>query len=70
MKNALNIICGLFVDDARLAVTLITFLLASALVSKLGYPFIGMLCLWVGLLLSLFNSIEHQLRLKLQSVKK
>ena len=53
MKKVLKIIWGLFVDDARLAITLVISLAASALVSSLGYPFFGMVCLWVGLLLSL-----------------
>ncbi|SDM82305.1 hypothetical protein SAMN04487897_101161 [Paenibacillus sp. yr247] len=70
MKKVLNIIWGLFVDDARLAITLVISLAASALVSKMGYPFIGTICLWAGLLLALFISIEHQLFLKLQSKNK
>ncbi|OCT14371.1 hypothetical protein A8709_26500 [Paenibacillus pectinilyticus] len=69
MKEVLNIILGIFIDDARLALTLVISVALSALVSTLGYPIVGMFCLWVGLLLALFISIEHQLHVKMHSKK-
>lgn len=69
MKKVLKIIWGLFVDDARLVITLVITVAASAFVSTSGYPFFGMVCLWLGLLLALFISIEHQLHVKMHSDK-
>lgn len=69
MNNALKVIWGLLIDDARLAVTLLISLAVSAVSSKLGYPFVGMLCIWVGLVLALYISIEHQLRLKVRTYR-
>lgn len=70
MRKVLNTIWGLFVDDARLAITIVISVATSAFVSTLGYPFVGMVCLWVGHLLALFISIEHQLHVKIHSENK
>lgn len=69
MSKALNVIWGLFIDDARLAIILLISLAVSAVSSKLGYPYVGALCIWIGLVAALFISIEHQLQLKVRTMR-
>ncbi|WDL98565.1 hypothetical protein [Alicyclobacillus sp. ALC3] len=59
---------GLLVDDGRLAWTLLVFLVLAAIVSRVAHlPFIGALVIWLGLIISMVFSVEHQLRLRLKS---
>jgi hypothetical protein len=63
--KVLSTLWGLLVDDRRLASILILAIVISTIVSNtFGQPLLGALILWAGLIVSLFVSIEHQLRLK------
>jgi hypothetical protein len=63
--KVLSTLWGLLVDDRRLASILILAIVISVIVSNtFGQPLLGALILWAGLIVSLFVSIEHQLRLK------
>lgn len=64
----LRTLWGLLVDDGRLAWTLLIFLALATIVSRVIHlPFIGALLIWLGLIISIVFSVEHQLRLKLKS---
>jgi len=65
--KVLGTLWGLLVDDGRLASILVIALLLAALVSHLGHPTVGSILIWLGLIVSLFVSIEHQLTLKTKS---
>lgn len=63
--KVLSTLWGLLVDDRRLASILILAIVISVIVSNtFGQPLLGALILWAGLIVSLFVSIEHQLRIK------
>lgn len=62
--RALKVVWGLLVDDGRLAFVLALALVISFVLSHFHQPLLGALVIWVGLLASLWISIEHQLKLK------
>jgi Kef-type K+ transport system membrane component KefB len=67
MKKILSTLWGLLFDDARLAVTLLIALAIAAIASLVGHmPTLGAIVIWLGLIVALFISIEHQLTSKLR----
>jgi hypothetical protein len=71
MKTILSTLWGLLFDDARLAVTLLVALVIAAVVSLVGHlPSVGAIVIWLGLIVALFISIEHQLVSKLHKAGK
>lgn len=63
--KVLSTLWGLLVDDGRLAWTLLIFLAVAAILSRVAHlPFVGSLMIWLGLIVSVVFSVEHQLRLK------
>jgi len=63
--KVLSTLWGLLVDDGRLAsILVIAIIISAVLTNALSLPLSGAIVLWAGLLVSLFFSIEHQLRLK------
>ncbi|MCY0887468.1 MAG: hypothetical protein OWQ59_03330 [Alicyclobacillaceae bacterium] len=63
--KVLSTLWGLLVDDGRLASTLLVFLAVAAFVSRVAHlQFLGALAIWLGLIVSIAFSVEHQLRLK------
>lgn len=64
--KVLSALWGLIVDDVRLASILIVSLLISWGVSLAHQQVLAAIVIWAGLLISLWVSIEHQLRLKLK----
>lgn len=64
----LSTLWGLLVDDGRLAWTLLTFLIVAAICSRVvNLPFLASLIIWLGLIVSVVFSVEHQLRLKMKA---
>lgn len=57
---------GLLVDDGRLASILVISLIVAYIVSRLGQHTIGAIVIWVGLIVSLWVAVGHQLRLKVK----
>jgi hypothetical protein len=70
MTKIIKIVWGLLFDDVRLAVFLLLALTIAAILCNLGYNSLGMIVMWLGMLLALFISIEHQLQNKLKSKAK
>lgn len=64
--KTLKVLWGLLVDDGRLASILIVALIIGSIVSAAGLKTLGAVAIWLGLLVSLGVSIEHQLKLKLK----
>lgn len=62
MKVAL----GLVMDDVRLVGVLASFLLIAFILHESGRPLLSALAIWVGLMVALAVSVNHQLRLKLR----
>lgn len=63
--KVLSTLWGLLVDDGRLAWTLLIFLAVAAILSRVAHlSFVGSLMIWLGLIVSVVFSVEHQLRLK------
>lgn len=62
--SVLKILWGLLVDDARLVFTLGISLIAAFLFSRLSWPLVAAIAIWVGLLAALWASTDHQLKLK------
>ena len=63
--KVLSILWGLLVDDGRLAWTLLVFLAVAGVISRVAHlPFVGSLMIWLGLIVSIIFSVEHQLSLK------
>ncbi len=58
---------GLLYDDARLVLTLVVALLLSLLLKLINLPTIAAIAIWLGLVVSLWISIEHELSLKRSS---
>ncbi len=65
--RAIKKLWGLLYDDARLVVTLVVALLLSLLLKLLNLPTIAAIVIWLGLVVSLWISIEHELSLKRSS---
>lgn len=55
---------GLIVDDGRLAYTLGLFIIIGATLSYFQQPWIAAIVIWLGLLVSLWVSVIHQLNKK------
>ena len=62
--RALRTLWGLLFDDARLVCTLAVALIAAAVLSRAGQALPAAVVIWAGLILSLWFSTGHQLRLK------
>lgn len=63
--KVLSTLWGLLVDDGRLAWTLVIALILAAVASLLlRLEMVGSIIIWLGLILSLVISVEHQLKLK------
>ena len=58
---------GLLYDDARLVMGLIVALLLSLLLKLINLPTFAAIVIWLGLVVSLWISIEHELSLKRSS---
>lgn len=63
--NALKTLWGLVYDDARLVVTLIAALAAALLLSLAHQPLLAAVAIWLGLIIALWVSIEHELKRKI-----
>lgn len=62
--NVIKTILGLIYDDARLVLTL-GVALAISLIFRLAHqPLIAAVLIWAGLIVSLWISIEHELKQK------
>jgi len=56
---------GLLVDDGRLAWILLVALILAAIASLLAHlASAGAVLIWLGLIVSLIISVEHQLRIR------
>jgi len=64
MRTLMKTIWGLLVDDILLASILMISLILGCIVSVASSSRIGAYLIWGGLIVSLWVSIEHQLRLK------
>ena len=64
--HILKTIWGLLVDDIRLASILVISLVIGCVVSLVHDSQLGAYVIWAGLIVSLWISIEHQLKLKLR----
>lgn len=62
--KVLKVLWGLLVDDGRLASILVISLVVAYIVSLAGVKWLAALVIWLGLIVSLWVSIEHQLKLK------
>lgn len=63
--KVLSTLWGLLVDDERLVWTLVAALILAAITSLLlNLPFAGSIVIWLGIIVSLVISVEHQLKLK------
>lgn len=70
MIKVINTLWGLLVDDGRLASILIVALILAGVSSLVGkLTIIGAVLIWLGLILSLIISIEHQLKLKTKTLR-
>ncbi len=58
---------GLLYDDARLVMGLIVALLLSLLLKLINLPTFAAIVIWLGLVVSLWISIEHELSKKRSS---
>lgn len=67
--KALKVLWGLLVDDARLASILLISLVVAFIVSLMGMKLLGAIIIWVGLVVSVWASVEHQLKLKLSKMR-
>jgi hypothetical protein len=67
--RVLKIIWGLLVDDARLASILVLSLVIAFVLSLAGLKSIAAIVIWLGLVISLWISIDHQLKLKLKKLR-
>lgn len=57
---------GLLVDDGRLATILVVALVVAYIISASGQHLIGAIVIWLGLIIALWVSVDHQLRLKVK----
>jgi len=57
---------GLLVDDGRLATILVVALVVAYVISASGQHLIGAIVIWLGLIIALWVSVDHQLRLKVK----
>ncbi|UOF90948.1 hypothetical protein LSG31_01270 [Fodinisporobacter ferrooxydans] len=64
--NALKILWGLLVDDSRLVSVVLLSLILAFLLSSIHMVHIAAYVIWVGLIVSLWISVEHQLKLKIK----
>lgn len=55
---------GLLVDDGRLASILVLSLIVAFGVSRAGLTFAAAIVIWLGLIVSVWVSVDHQLQLK------
>lgn len=62
--NVLKTLWGLLVDDGRLASILVVGILLAAISAVLHHHTIAAGILWLSLMVSLWVSVSHQLRLK------
>lgn len=57
---------GLLVDDGRLATILVVALVVAYVISASGQHIIGAIVIWLGLIIALWVSVDHQLRVKVK----
>lgn len=63
--KAIKVLSGLLVDDTRLVSVLLTSLLLAILATTVIHQLLlGALFIWLGLIGSLWVSIEHELKVK------
>lgn len=55
---------GLLVDDRRLASIIVVSLIVAFGVSRAGLALMAALVIWLGLIVSLWVSVDHQLQIK------
>lgn len=68
--KALRTLWGLLVDDGRLASIIVVAVILSAGASLIGhFTRLGAIILWLGLIISLVISVEHQLNVKMKAKK-
>lgn len=63
--RVLKVLWGLLVDDARLASILVVALVIGYVASLAGWHTIGAIVIWLGLIVSLWVSVSHQLKRKI-----
>jgi hypothetical protein len=64
--RVLKVLWGLLVDDGRLASILVLSLVAAYLISAVGLKTLAAGVIWLGLVMSVLVSVEHQLRLQVK----
>lgn len=64
--RVLKVLWGLLVDDGRLASILVVSLIVAFVVALAGLKLIAAVVIWLGLIISVWVSVEHQLKLKLK----
>lgn len=64
--KVLKVLWGLLVDDGRLASILVLSLVVAYFVSILGYKMLAGGVIWLGLVVAVVVSVEHQLQLKVK----
>ncbi len=64
--SAMKVLFALLFDDARLVTIVTLSVVLSYLCSDIHFHLLAAIVLWVGPMLALWVSIEHQLTLKLQ----
>ncbi len=67
--GVLKVIWGLLVDDIRLVSILVLSLILSSLFTLAHQGRIAAFIIWFGLIISLWVSIEYQLKLKVKNKK-
>lgn len=67
--RVLKVLWGLLVDDARLASILVLSLIVAFVVALAGLKFVAAIVIWLGLIVSIWVSVEYQLQLKLKKQK-
>ena len=67
--RVLKVLWGLLVDDGRLASILVLALVIAFVLSLGGLKFLAAIVIWLGLVISVAISVEHQLKLKLKKLR-
>jgi|GEM_PF-5354930 len=67
--KALKVLWGLLVDDGRLASILVIALIVAFICAQAGLHFIAGVVIWLGLIVSVWTSVGHQLRLRIKLKK-
>ena len=65
--KAIKTLVGLIYDDARLVITLALALVLALMLRLAHQPLLAAMVIWLGLIIALWVSIEHELSKKQKS---